>query len=159
MVFINTFGEAYMYTAALHGSYTGELPPPSSVYTKVISAILNNESLKPYVNKHSELVNYILTVYGEKTIVNKPLSSLTLILSTKVFPERFKTIKYNGEVLIIEDVIENKQNIVVLDNPLERLWAMIINESELDNEWVNFLDYNGSNFITSDGQIFMVKEK
>ena len=159
MVFINTFSEAYMYTAALHGSYIGELPPPSSVYTKVISAILNNESLKPYVNKHGELVNYILTVYGEKTIVNKPSSSLTLILSTKVFPERFKTINYNGEVLILEDIIENEQSIIVLDNPLERLWAMIINESELDNEWINFLDYNGSNFITSDGQIFMVKEK
>lgn len=110
---------AEKYTAALGGLYTGDLPEPTTNYTKLLSAIINSNTVNA---KHSGLLTrFIYSLYIEDLQDNYPRNELAKMLYWKIH-----SITPTLDGIKAEVEIAGTTDFVTLDTDLSKIWYDVL---------------------------------
>ena len=142
---------AVKYTGKLAGTYTGDLEPPKTNYTRLLNAIINGEEMPLY---DSELCKLIYIYYGGTTEVSTdwPHSRIGLILWFGIYGDRYTLNEYvENDILRVQDSITGTQYIIHLNDDLEQLWAKIVFEGGIIHETYYLRTTDGLIFSMANG--------
>ncbi len=114
---------AQKYTGALLGSFTGQLPPASSPYTRLLESVINNTEMPA---PDSELLKNIYRLFGGDIDVDSPKSRLSRLLQYGIFSDRYSITNKTDDSITVFDNMTSQSITMILDDVLEYLWAGII---------------------------------
>lgn len=110
---------AEKYTAALGGLYTGDLPEPTTNYTKLLSAIINSDTANA---KHSGLLTrFIYSLYIEDLQDDYPRNELAKMLYWKIH-----SIAPTLDGIKAEVEMAGTTDFVTLDTDLSKIWYDVL---------------------------------
>lgn len=149
---------ATKYTGKLQGDYTGELPPATSEYTRLINAILNEEEMPL---PRSDLTAAVYAFYGGDATLKPPDSRLVRLIQFGVYSTRY-TIESRTEFSItVYDSDTGHTEEIPLDDDLEKIWAKIVEEGNmpLPEGYLYFLTSENDALYTSGNVPFLVRSE
>lgn len=148
---------AQKYTGALLGSFTGQLPPASAPYTRLLKSIIDNTEMPMPDN---ELLKNIYKFFGGDIDVAPPVSRLSQLLQYGIFSDRYSVTDKTDDSITVFDNLSSQSFTMILDDFLEFLWAEIITKNTPPPAALNqLITADGKGFITADNKIFCVGKK
>ena len=139
---------AELYTAKLGGLYDGDLPLPTTTYTKLLDCIIQNDLANA---KYSNtLTRFIYSLYVSDLDDPYPRSDLS-----KLFYWKIHGIVPTHNGIQAEVTISGKQDSVPITDDLVKLWYQILFE---DIDYAFLRDVDGYFIVDSTGAYLKVLE-